>query len=191
MKDEKERCVRLVHETTKQELRISELEDHIANYKEEIRTLERDVRNLSGKLVKEIEKRADVQAELDKTKEELEDLTQSLFEQANGMVKDAAKRRHEVEQNEQRLKKELVEAKKKLESRESENNILKKRISELSLRDTGSAAPSPNMGEKASSTSTFQRILSQVSQSRQKSSSELSPPKTPSPAKELNSDSYS
>ena len=52
----------------------------------EIENMKRDLASMSEKLVDEIDKRAELQAAKDSLQEELEELTKSLFEEANSMV---------------------------------------------------------------------------------------------------------
>ncbi|KAI3657151.1 hypothetical protein MP638_002343 [Amoeboaphelidium occidentale] len=144
LRSEKDRSVRLLHDTAQQALRIAELETVVTSKDHEISNLKKDLHSLSAKLVKELEVRANIEAELERAKEELEDLTRSLFEEANGMVSDEARRRHELEIGVNSLKSELDETKKKLDEKEKQVTTLNKRLSEMSISNANSVASSPS-----------------------------------------------
>lgn len=66
---------------------------------------------MGDKLVDEIEKRAELQHSNETIQEELSELTQSLFEQANSMVSTANKDSYNSQTREKALEEELQELK--------------------------------------------------------------------------------
>lgn len=74
-----------------------------------IAQLEHDVEHLSDKLLSEINKRAIVERQLDKMNEEVEELSEQLFLEANEMVAKESKRKHELEMENKKLKHQLSE----------------------------------------------------------------------------------
>jgi hypothetical protein len=131
--NEEGRTERVMKENQRLMLRIKELEDALDERADTIDTLRKDLHALSTKLVREVEKRAELQAERDKISEELEELTRSLFEEANTMVSDEAKRRHELEQARKRLQEELGKTKDKLQGEKMNVVKLRRKLSEMTM----------------------------------------------------------
>jgi hypothetical protein len=70
-------------------------------------SVQRDLQSMGEKLVKEVERRAELQHNKEASQLELEELTKSLFEQANGLVADEARKRHAAEKKASQLSSEL------------------------------------------------------------------------------------
>lgn len=73
----------------------------------EIETVRRDLDTIGEKLVDELERRGELQHAKDALQEELEELTRSLFEEANSMVSKEARARQEYQDQQGAIKKEL------------------------------------------------------------------------------------
>jgi predicted nuclease with TOPRIM domain len=65
---------------------VSKLIAQMAEMANRNNQLEVDLQSLSNKLVREVERRGSLENQLDGAKNEMEELSQSLFEEANGMV---------------------------------------------------------------------------------------------------------
>ncbi|RKP39708.1 hypothetical protein BJ085DRAFT_7400, partial [Dimargaris cristalligena] len=89
--------------------RIIRLEDELDQGRQEAASLRTDVRVLNEKVVDEIEKVAETQHAKQLVEEELEELSQKLFEQANGMVASEARQRHETQSQLSETRQELEE----------------------------------------------------------------------------------
>jgi hypothetical protein len=122
---------------------VKELEDRVDGQADEIVALKHDVQSISAKLVHEVQLRAEIQVERDRISEELEELTQSLFEQANDMVADEAKKRHQLEMAQRRIAQELQKTKAKLESERLEVLLLRKRLSDITVASLKSSMDRP------------------------------------------------
>jgi hypothetical protein len=107
-------------EATSQEIsrlviRVEELEVLMDSKAEELARLQRDMQYMGEKVVDEIDKRAELQVSRDALHEELEELTKTLFEEANVLVADEARKRHFHENREKNLEQELASLKLQLQ----------------------------------------------------------------------------
>ncbi|KAJ3323534.1 RAB3A interacting protein [Blyttiomyces sp. JEL0837] len=130
--------MRLQEETSIKELReleqkAEEMEDLVDAKTEEIARLQRDLQTLGEKVVDEIEKRAELQASKDGLQDELEELTKSLFEEANVMVADEARRRHLHETREKTLEQELADMRVQLQREQLQLKELKAKMEEARM----------------------------------------------------------
>ncbi len=73
----------------------------------EIESVKRDLDVIGEKLVDELERRGELQHAKDALQGELEELTRSLFEEANSMVSKEARARQKFEDNQNEIQKEL------------------------------------------------------------------------------------
>lgn len=83
------------------------------------------------RLEEEIQARFAIQQAKEKLEGELEDLTKSLFEEANSMVSTEAREKHELLQSKKRLEHELLQAQSKLQLDEQLLQSLKEKFSTL------------------------------------------------------------
>ncbi|KAI9337666.1 hypothetical protein DFJ73DRAFT_848668 [Zopfochytrium polystomum] len=95
--------------------RVGELEKLMDAKAEEQARLQMDLQRMGEKIIEEIEKRAELQVSRDTLQDELEELTKSLFEEANVMVADEARKRHHHETREKTLEQELADLKVELQ----------------------------------------------------------------------------
>lgn len=111
-----------------------ELEQALEMKNDECSTLTHDMHALSTKLIREIELRAAVQAERDRVQEEVEELTRALFEQANGMVADESRKRHEESRRRMKAETELGRVMSRLDVERQMGQSLRRKISDISLQ---------------------------------------------------------
>ena len=78
---------------------------------EELNSTQKDLQIMGEKLVDEIEKRAEFQHAKETVQDELEDLTRTLFEEANSLVSNEARLRQHHETREKTLEQELIDFK--------------------------------------------------------------------------------
>ncbi|CAG8522845.1 6554_t:CDS:1 [Cetraspora pellucida] len=102
------------------------------NFKsEELNSLKEDMASLNDKYVDEIEKVAELQHSKDMVENELEDLTQKLFERANELVASEAKQRHELQLQHNILKKQLEETQGRLTAESSQLMELREKMEQM------------------------------------------------------------
>ncbi|KAJ1980339.1 hypothetical protein H4R34_002489 [Dimargaris verticillata] len=90
--------------------RVVTLENDLDQSRQEAASLHHDVRVLNDKYVDQINRVGEILHAKQLVEDELEDLSQKLFEQANGMVASEARQRHEKEQRLAETEAKLVEA---------------------------------------------------------------------------------
>ncbi|CAG8523722.1 11953_t:CDS:2, partial [Acaulospora colombiana] len=110
---------------------IEELEDQIDSKTDEFAALQKDMAYLNEKYVNEIDKVAELQHSKDMVEGELEELSRSLFEQANGMVASEAKQRHELEVQQKILEKQLLETQERLAAESMQLKELKEKMEHM------------------------------------------------------------
>ncbi|KAJ1535772.1 hypothetical protein HK405_015527, partial [Cladochytrium tenue] len=115
--------------------RVEDLEDLMDSKAEDVQRLRKDLSVMSEKVVDEIEKRAELQASKDVLQDELEELTKSLFEQANVLVADEARRRHIHEVREKSLEQDVAEVKLQLQREQRQLRELKAKMEEQQLAE--------------------------------------------------------
>ncbi|CAG8743636.1 26725_t:CDS:1 [Dentiscutata erythropus] len=113
------------------EKRIEELEDQIDSKTDELNSLKEDMASLNDKYVDEIEKVAELQHSKDMVENELEELTQKLFENANELVASEAKQRHELQVQYNTLKKQLEETQGRLAAESSQLTELRHKMEQM------------------------------------------------------------
>ncbi|CAG8795836.1 2813_t:CDS:1, partial [Gigaspora margarita] len=111
--------------------RIVELEDQIDSKTDELNSLRDDMTSLNEKYVDEIDKVAELQHSKDMVENELEELTQKLFENANELVATEAKQRHELQLQYNILKKQLEETQGRLTAESSQLTELRQRMEQM------------------------------------------------------------
>jgi hypothetical protein len=87
--------------------KLQVLSQEVALKEKEIETVKRDLDTIGEKLVDELERRGELQHAKDALQEELEELTRSLFEEANSMVSKEARARQEFQDQQNAVQKEL------------------------------------------------------------------------------------
>lgn len=110
---------------------IENLREIINNKDEELYKLKQDMELLGQRLLLEIEKRDELQQQKDNTTQELEELTQSLFEEANSMVANEARERHGAQERVGLIEKQLAETNLYLQMEKKSTANLRIRLSKL------------------------------------------------------------
>ncbi|KAI3632340.1 hypothetical protein MIR68_009446 [Amoeboaphelidium protococcarum] len=131
---------RVKMENDKLQKLVKQLENALIKKTEECDQLTKDLHNMSGKLVREIDLRGQLQVEKDKVQEEVEELTRNLFEQANGMVADESRKRHEEQQKRQTIETEFGKIVNKYEKERRIGVSLRRKISDINVYNNASAA---------------------------------------------------
>lgn len=103
--------VSLTREITSLNHRVTQLNNLLDAKSDETQRLYRDLQLMSEKVIDEIDKRKEIQASKDALREELEELTKSLFEQANVLVADEKRKKYQHEVRGKSLEEELAEVK--------------------------------------------------------------------------------
>src|SRR5439155_25358278 len=111
--------------------KIVELEDQIDSKTDALNDLQRAMTILNEKYVDEIDKVAELQHSKDMVEGELEELSRSLFEQANGMVISEKKLRHESDVQRKLLENQLQETKERLAAESSQLQELRERMEQM------------------------------------------------------------
>ncbi|KAJ1552368.1 hypothetical protein HK405_011584, partial [Cladochytrium tenue] len=129
--------------------KVTDLEKLMDSKAEEQARLQMDLQRMGEKIIEEIEKRAELQVSRDTLQDELEELTKSLFEEANVMVADEARKRHHHETREKTLEQELAELKQQLQMEQLQLRELQIKMEETqasaSLRKRPAGGSSSNL----------------------------------------------
>lgn len=123
--------------------RVEELVKLADSKGEEQSKLQLDLQKMGEKIIEEIEKRAEIQVSRDTLQDELEELTKSLFEEANVMVADEARKRHAHETREKSLEQELAEIKLQLQMEQLQLRELQIKMEEQSRAAAVAATAKP------------------------------------------------
>ncbi|KAJ3260336.1 rab guanine nucleotide exchange factor S2 [Boothiomyces macroporosus] len=111
--------------------KIASLEDDIDSKNDEISKLKKEMEIMGEKLLEEIAARKELQTSKDAVQDELEELTKSLFEEANTLVANEARERHGAQLLQQQTAKQLAETKLHLQTEQAELRQLRVRINQL------------------------------------------------------------
>ncbi|KAG9286760.1 hypothetical protein G9A89_012310 [Geosiphon pyriformis] len=111
--------------------KLVKLEDQLDAKTDELNDLQRAMSVLNEKYVDEIDKVAELQHSKDMVEGELEELSRSLFEQANGMVAQEAKQRYESEVQRRLLENQLQETRERLTAESSQLQELRERMEKM------------------------------------------------------------
>ena len=132
------------------------LASDIHKKEQELLVVRRDLDTIGEKLVDELERRAELQHSKDAVQEELEELTRSLFEEANSMVATEARERHRFEEQELTLKKQLDQLRLQLQMEQGQLRELRLRMEQMTLENqklkranlqTKNAAPTRSLSD--------------------------------------------
>ncbi|KAI7876104.1 hypothetical protein K492DRAFT_152022 [Lichtheimia hyalospora FSU 10163] len=86
---------------------------------------------LNDKYVDEIERVAEIQHSKDMVENELEDLSRRLFEEANGMVANEKREKHQLEMAQRQLEKQLQETQERLAAEQMQLKELRQRMEDM------------------------------------------------------------
>ncbi|KAF9214266.1 RAB3A interacting protein [Podila verticillata] len=108
--------------------KVEDLEDALDAKTDDYLSAQRDLAILNDKYVDEIEKVAELQHAKEMVEGELEELSRTLFEEANGMVASEARARHQLELTRKHLELELKDAQERLAAETSQLKELKSKM---------------------------------------------------------------
>ncbi|KAK5829616.1 hypothetical protein F5H01DRAFT_330217 [Linnemannia elongata] len=108
--------------------KVDDLEDALDAKTDDYLSAQRDLAILNDKYVDEIEKVAELQHAKEMVEGELEELSRTLFEEANGMVASEARARHQLELTRKHLELELKDAQERLAAETSQLKELKTKM---------------------------------------------------------------
>ncbi|KNC96443.1 uncharacterized protein SPPG_08036 [Spizellomyces punctatus DAOM BR117] len=146
------------HEMSKLRIRVHELEEAVATKDQELASVKKDLDRMGQKLIDEVEVRAELQHSKDAVQEELEELTKSLFEEANTMVATEARQRYEYQKKEQTLRHQLEEMTQQLEMERSQLRELRARMEDMDHQQPSAASSLGNMTEGQARLSVYSSI---------------------------------
>ncbi|KAJ1334308.1 hypothetical protein BSLG_008143 [Batrachochytrium salamandrivorans] len=142
----------------------SEMLEEMLDHKQyELTQIKRDLETLGEKLIDEIEKRAELQHSKETVQDELEELTKSLFEEANSMVANEARQRHEVQAREQSMAAELGETKIRLQMEQAQLRELRIRMAEVQKEQVRLQVATTTTGYSSNTAGSTSRLQQQSS----------------------------
>ncbi|KAI8907693.1 hypothetical protein DFJ77DRAFT_423180, partial [Powellomyces hirtus] len=119
------------HEMSILRTKVHDLEEAVSAKDAELASVNADLDRLGQKLIDEVEVRAELQHSKDAVQEELEELTRSLFEEANSMVATEARHRHEHQQRESTLRVQMGEMQVQLQMERDQLKELRLRMESM------------------------------------------------------------
>ncbi|KAF9999515.1 Guanine nucleotide exchange factor (GEF) which may activate RAB8A and RAB8B [Entomortierella chlamydospora] len=128
LEDEQKRTTPEVAELQRLQKKVQDLEGALAAKTDDYINVQRDITILNNKYVDEIEKVAEMQHAKEMVENELEELSRTLFEEANGMVASEARARHQLELARKHLELELKDAQERLATETSQLRELKTKM---------------------------------------------------------------
>ncbi|KAG0006198.1 RAB3A interacting protein [Entomortierella chlamydospora] len=129
--------------------KVEDLEDALDAKTDDYLSAQRDLAILNDKYVDEIEKVAELQHAKEMVEGELEELSRTLFEEANGMVASEARARHQLELTRKHLELELKDAQDRLAAETSQLKELKTKMEEMIDSQPQSKRSSTDPGSQA------------------------------------------
>jgi hypothetical protein len=139
---EQQKCKGLELEITTLGIRSNELDAKLKSTMEDCESLKKDMLLIEQKY--KDEQKAAEQAKQEKTsvENELEELSQTLFEEANGMVADEKRAKFELEQKYKKLEQELLLAGEQMKVEDLQLKELRHKISRMSLKEDSASTNS-------------------------------------------------
>ncbi|KAF8977513.1 rab guanine nucleotide exchange factor S2 [Entomortierella lignicola] len=129
--------------------KVEDLEDALDAKTDDYLSAQRDLAILNDKYVDEIEKVAELQHAKEMVEGELEELSRTLFEEANGMVASEARARHQLELTRKHLELELKDAQERLAAETSQLKELKTKMEAMMDSQPQSKRSSTDPGSSA------------------------------------------
>ncbi|KAI9096200.1 hypothetical protein DFS34DRAFT_624320 [Phlyctochytrium arcticum] len=111
--------------------KVQDAEEALAQKELEVISVKKDLDSMGQKLIDEVEMRAELQHSKDAIQEELEELTKSLFEEANSMVASEARQRHEYQKKEELLRLQVIEMQQQLGMERDQLRELRGRMEDM------------------------------------------------------------
>lgn len=134
------------------------LREQLEKAQQELTSRSRESAELERKLAAETTARKTAQDKIDQLNKEVEDLTASLFDEANNMVADARREKHDVEVRNSKLHEQLHEKDALLETLEMQLKNLKKVLYSLEDENSSLAKTKRNSAFLSSDTATSSNV---------------------------------
>ncbi|KAI9244470.1 hypothetical protein BDA99DRAFT_529052 [Phascolomyces articulosus] len=131
VQEEQTRIARQLEEIEALQVTVSQVEKRLDIKEEEFKALQSDMEMLNDKYVDEIERVAEIQHSKDMVENELEDLSRRLFEEANGMVANEKREKHELEIAQKHLENKLKETQERLAAEQMQLKELRLKMEEM------------------------------------------------------------
>ncbi|KAI8599686.1 hypothetical protein EDD21DRAFT_287475, partial [Dissophora ornata] len=150
LEEEQKRAASETAESEALRKKVKELEEALTTKDNEHQSVQRDLSILNDKYVDEIEKVAEMQHAKEMVENELEELSRTLFEEANGMVASEARARHQLELTRRHLELELKDAHERLAAETSQLKELKSKMEAMIDSQPQSKRSSANPSDRGS-----------------------------------------
>ncbi|KAI9484693.1 hypothetical protein BDB00DRAFT_853906 [Zychaea mexicana] len=131
VQEEQTRIARQLEEIEALQTAVSEVGKKLDIKEGEFQALQSDMEMLNDKYVDEIERVAEIQHSKDMVENELEDLSRRLFEEANGMVANEKREKHNLEIAQKHLEKQLTETQERLAAEQMQLKELRLKMEEM------------------------------------------------------------
>ncbi|KAI8150318.1 GDP/GTP exchange factor Sec2p-domain-containing protein [Fennellomyces sp. T-0311] len=141
VQEEQSRIARQLDEIEALQVTVAEVEKRLDVKESEFQALQNDMELLNDKYVDEIERVAEIQHSKDMVENELEDLSRRLFEEANGMVANEKREKHNLEIAQKHLEKQLQETQERLAAEQMQLKELRLKMEEMAQEQQRSASP--------------------------------------------------
>ncbi|KAF9919597.1 RAB3A interacting protein [Linnemannia zychae] len=148
--EEKKRALEATVDVEVLRKKIEDLEDSLQAKSDDYESVQKDLSILNDKYVDEIEKVAELQHAKETVEGELEELSRTLFEEANGMVATEARARHQLELARKHLELELKDAQERLAAETSQLKELKSKMEAMMESQPQSKRSSANHSDRGS-----------------------------------------
>ncbi|KAG0044038.1 Guanine nucleotide exchange factor (GEF) which may activate RAB8A and RAB8B, partial [Linnemannia elongata] len=148
--EEKKRALAATVDVEVLRKKIEDLEDSLQAKSDDYESVQKDLSILNDKYVDEIEKVAELQHAKETVEGELEELSRTLFEEANGMVATEARARHQLELTRKHLELELKDAQERLAAETSQLKELKSKMEAMMESQPQSKRSSTNHSDRGS-----------------------------------------
>ncbi|KAI9334065.1 hypothetical protein BD770DRAFT_402582 [Pilaira anomala] len=131
LKEEQDRIEEQIKAINELNARMEQVQTELQDKTSKFQALQSDMELLNDKYVDEIERVAEIQHSKDMVESELEDLSRRLFEEANGMVANEKRAKHNLEIAQKHLENQLQETRERLGAEQMQLKELRKRMEEM------------------------------------------------------------
>ncbi|KAI9262730.1 hypothetical protein BY458DRAFT_458661 [Sporodiniella umbellata] len=131
LKQEQNRIGEQLNSIKELNLRLEKVTMDLDDKTIQFQALQSDMELLNEKYVDEIERVAEIQHSKDMVESELEDLSRRLFEEANGMVANEKREKHNLEMAHKHLENQLQETRDRLAAEQMQLKELRKKMEEM------------------------------------------------------------
>lgn len=154
VQEEQARIAEQLEEIETLQTTVADVEQRLGVKDSEFRALQSDMEMLNDKYVDEIERVAEIQHSKDMVENELEDLSRRLFEEANGMVANEKREKHQLEMAQRQLEKQLQETQERLAAEQMQLKELRQRMEDMAHEQEQLKQSAEEHAESKSITST-------------------------------------